>query len=343
MDETYVNGEKVGGMMQEGAWNQERVYSVPATLVVDTVLQLAVRVIDYQGGGGIWGNGKLLGIAPDSSETGIDLSGMWKYLPVAEYQSGVFHVFGSQGNQFKNCPKLPFDFSAYAPTALFNGMINPLVPFALRGAIWYQGEANTDAPALYKRTFPAMIADWRSAFRQGDFPFYFTQLAPWAYGPRTESQYLRESQLQTLRVRNTGMAVTLDIGNPKNIHPANKQDVGKRLALWALGRTYGKKVTVSGPIFKSMKIAKGKAILSFNYADGGLTLRAINGEHPFLVAGTDSVFRKGQVRVDGMTLVVSHPEIRRPIAVRYAWSNEDEGTLFNKAGLPAPSFRTDSW
>jgi sialate O-acetylesterase len=139
------------------------------------------------------------------------------------------------------------------------------------------------------------------------------------------------------------MAVTLDIGNPKNIHPADKEDVGKRLALWALAKTYKKNVPYSGPIYKSMKIAKSKIILSFDYAGNGLVLKGRNGELNFLVAGLDKVFKKAVVRVQGNTLVVSHPEILEPLAVRYAWSNIEEGTFFNKEGLPASSFRTDDW
>jgi sialate O-acetylesterase len=139
------------------------------------------------------------------------------------------------------------------------------------------------------------------------------------------------------------MAVTLDIGNPKTIHPANKQDVGGRLALWALGKTYGKTVVVSGPLYTSMKKSKGAIVLAFRYADGGLVLHPDSGATRFLIAGEDRLFKKAEVVVRGSTLIVSHPDIASPIAVRYAWSNTEAGTLFNGAGLPASSFRTDTW
>jgi sialate O-acetylesterase len=154
---------------------------------------------------------------------------------------------------------------------------------------------------------------------------------------------LREAQLQTLSVKNTGMAVTLDIGNPKNIHPTDKENLGKRLAWWALAKTYGKKIAYSGPIYKSMKAAKGKLVLSFDYANKGLVLKERNKGNNFFIAGEDKVFKKAVVKVDGTRLLLSHPDILKPVAVRYAWSNIDEGTLFNKEGLPAPSFRTDDW
>jgi sialate O-acetylesterase len=343
MDETYVNGKKVGGIMKDGFWKAERVYTIPDSVVSDSVLQIAVRVLDTQGGGGIWGDGKAMFVSSDSSETKIPLEGSWKYLPVAEYRVGIFWVYGATDNQFRNRPKLPLDFSGYTPTALFNGMISPIVPFAIRGAIWYQGESNTDKPALYKETFPAMIADWRKAFRQGDFPFYFVQIAPFNYGGQTNSQLLREAQFQTLNVKNTGMAVTLDIGNPKNIHPANKEGVGTRLALWSLAKTYGRKVECSGPLYKSMRIVKGTIVISFDHAGKGLVLRDQATDQNFTIAGEDKVFKKATVKVDGKKVVVFHTDVQSPQAVRYAWSDTAQGTLFNKEGLPASSFRTDAW
>jgi sialate O-acetylesterase len=342
MDETYVNGALVGHVLKEGYWKTERVYSIPDSLVRDSILQIAVRVIDYQGNGGIWGDGKKMYLSRDSSDT-ISIEGTWKYLPVAEYRSGVFSIFGGKNNQYKNRPRTPMNFSGYSATALYNGMINPLIPFTFRGVIWYQGENNVSNPELYKRTFPALIADWREAFAHGDFPFYYIQIAPYNYGPLSFSQSLREVQLQTLKVKNTGMVVTLDIGNPNNIHPANKIDVGDRLANCALAKTYGKKVTYSGPQYKSMKIQKGKIILSFDFTGKRLVIKERGGENNFIIAGKDSVFKKAVVKVIGKQLIVSSPEIAKPVAVRYAWSNTDEATLFNKEGLPASSFRTDIW
>ncbi len=343
MDETFVNGRPVGNYLSEDFWKIDRAYKISGSIIRDSLLQIAVRVIDTQGGGGIWGDAKNMQVYQDSSSTRISLAGNWKYLPVAEYRANTFYMFGAAGKEFYNRPKLTIDFSAKTPTALYNGMLHPLIPFAIKGVIWYQGEENTGQPALYKKLFPAMINDWRSAFSCGDFPFYFVQLAPWDYGIVTKSQLLREAQLQTLSVKNTGMVVTLDIGNPNNIHPANKQDVGKRLALWALSKTYGRKIAYSGRIYKSMKIQRGRIILSFQYAEKGLVLKNLKAGNKFQIAGNDMRFKDADVKIQGNKLVVSHPEILSPKAVRYAFHNTDEATLFNKEGLPASSFRTDDW
>jgi len=343
MDETYVNGQKIGEHMSDGFWSVNRVYKIPGTLVQDSLLQIAVRVIDLRGGGGLWGNGTKMVVAQDSGSTGISIEGVWKYLPVAELRSNTFYVYGAERNEYSKRPKFPIDFSQATPTSLFNGMISPLIPFTLKGVIWYQGENNVPNPMIYKKLFSSLITGWRKDFQSGDFPFYFVQIAPYDYGKDSKSQLLREAQLQTLSVKNTGMAVTLDIGNPKNIHPADKENLGKRLASLALAKTYGKKITYSGPIYKSMKAAKGKLVLSFEYANKGLVLKERNKENNFLIAGEDKVFKKAVVKVNGTKLHLSHPDILKPVAVRYAWSNIDEGTLFNKEGLPAPSFRTDDW
>jgi sialate O-acetylesterase len=343
MDETYVNGQPVGSYTTEGFWNLDRIYTIPGTAVPDSVLQIAIRVIDNQGGGGIYGKEQQLCVYRDSSGQRVSLAGKWKYLPVAEYRANVFYVYGAAGNVFYDRPKLSIQITANTPTSLYNGMINPLIPFSIRGAIWYQGESNTDKPELYKKLFPAMINNWRKAFRCGEFPFYFVQIAPYDYGEQTKSQILREAQLQTLSIQNTGMAVILDIGNPKNIHPANKMDVGRRLAVWALGKTYGKSVAYSGPLYRSMKKEKGKIVLSFQYATKGLVVKNLDGKNNFQIAGSDRQFKDADVVVKGNTLIVSRPDIRQPVAVRYAFTNTSEATLFNGEGLPASSFRTDDW
>ncbi|HMK39050.1 MAG TPA: sialate O-acetylesterase, partial [Bacteroidota bacterium] len=173
IDITYVNGTKVGAHEAEWTWNIARIYSVPKDLVDTTALTLAVRVIDYGGGGGgIYGTAASMRIHPASSEEGISLAGDWNYLPVAEYLSERLYVFGSAGNRFSGRPHLPYGFSAYSPTALFNGMIAPLAPYALAGVIWYQGESNAEAPRMYRTLFPLMIGNWRDAFRSSGLPFY---------------------------------------------------------------------------------------------------------------------------------------------------------------------------
>jgi len=343
MDATFVNGTLVGAHETEGAWNLARVYTVPGQCVDSTLVSIAVRVIDNGGGGGIYGGAQSLSLHPQGDEEKVSLAGDWRYLPVADYRGDRLYVFGPKGEQFFNRPHLPFDFSGYSPTALYNGMVAPLAPFSLAGVIWYQGESNAGAPAMYRTLFPLMIGNWRSTFKNPQLPFYFVQIAPYAYDPRTPSQYLRESQFLTLNVKNTGMAVTMDIGNVRNIHPANKQEVGRRLALWALARTYGKKVVYSGPLYRSSKYLNDRIELSFDQAAHGLVVTGSEGGNGFLIAGDDRVFKPADVRVDGNRLIVSHPSIRSPKAVRYAFTNISQATLFNTDGLPSPSFRTDGW
>jgi sialate O-acetylesterase len=346
IDETFVNGVKVGGHEVAGEWNVNRVYDVPSSLIDSTLVQIAVRVIDYGGGGGLYGDQKLMSIHPKDGEKPISLAGDWKYNPVAEYFGNTFFVFGAAGNQYETRPRVQIDLSAYTPTALYNGMISPLIPFSIRGVIWYQGEADAGNPKQYKKLFPLLIENWRNDFKIGDFPFYFVQIAPYDYGTATQSQYLREVQTATLSVKNTGMAVTLDIGNPKNIHPTDKQDVGERLALWALAKTYKRNVSYSGPIYKSMKKLKGSLELLFDHADKGLVLTGGVFGTGFQIAAADRVFKNvspDEIKVLGNRLIVSHPDIAHPVAVRYDFSNTPEATLFNTDGLPAPSFRTDDW
>lgn len=349
MDVTFVNGIKIGSYETAGYWQTDRVYTIPAEIVKDKNLTIAVRVIDNQGGGGIWGTPDKMKIHPKDSDSSnksdeiISLATSWKYLPLAEFTDGKFYVFGYANEEFNNRPKLSIDLSAYTPTTLYNGMIAPLIPYRIKGVIWYQGESNTGNPELYKILFPLMIKNWREDWKQGNFPFYYVQIAPYNYGESTPSQKLREAQLQTLSVPKTGMVVTLDIGNPENIHPGNKKEVGERLALWALAKDYNKKVVYSGPIYKSMKIVNDKIELTFDYADGGLVLKEKNGENNFLIAGEDKIFKKAEVKVVGKKLIVFNSDVKNPVAVRYCWDNVSEGTLFNKAKLPASSFRTDNW
>ena len=343
MDETYVNGQLVGSHLDEGLWTTDRVYAVPETIVRDSVLQIATRVLDTRGSGGIYGDEKKLCVYQDSSASRISLAGTWKYLPVAEYRANVFYVYGTAGREFDHRPKPPIQISTSTPTSLYNGMVSPLVPFSIRGVIWYQGETDAGLPELYRKLFPAMIGDWRKAFHCGEFPFYFVQIAPYDYGDTIQSQLLREAQLQTLSVRNTGMAVTLDIGNPKNIHPADKQDVGRRLALCALAKTYGKTNAFSGPLCRWKIQGRDRIVLTFQHADGGLYLKNLGAGNGFQIAGRDRQFKDAKVTIRGNKLIVSHPDILHPQAVRYAFSNTAEATLFNGEGLPAPSFRTDTW
>lgn len=226
-----------------------------------------------------------------------------------------------------------------SPYKLYNAMIAPLIPYTIKGVIWYQGESNADRAYQYRKLFPAMINNWRSEWGK-EFPFYFAQIAP----HRSQRPEIREAQLLTmLSVPKTGMAVLTDAGDSLDIHPRNKQVVGKRLALWALAKDYGKKELVfSGPVYKAMTVEKEKIRLSFDYTEGGLF--AMGGPlTEFTIAGADQIFVPAQAKIEGNTIVVWSDGIANPEAVRFAWKRIPEPNLYNKAGLPASPFRTDSW
>jgi len=236
------------------------------------------------------------------------------------------------------------------PANLYNGMVAPLLRFSIRGAIWYQGESNVSRAVQYRTLFPAMISNWRADFGQGDFPFHFVQLAPFGYNrnnPNADKRpcaELWEAQLMTLRsVPNTGMAVTTDIGNVQDIHPKNKQEVGRRLALWSLAQDYGRKDLVySGPLYKAVKVEGSKMRVSFDHAKG---LKARDGQalSHFTISGADQNFVPAEARVEGGSLVVSSSAVAAPVAVRFAWSEDSEPNFVNEAGLPASPFRTDDF
>ena len=224
----------------------------------------------------------------------------------------------------------------------FNAMIAPLIPYGIAGTIWYQGESNTVAPLNYSRLFPAMIKDWRNKWGH-EFPFYYVQIAPFKYDTPDVGVLLRESQLKAMSVPNTGMVVISDIGDITNIHPTNKQDVGYRLAQWALAKTYGKTdVSHSGPVYTKMKTDGKKIKLFFDYAEKGLVAKGGTLTH-FEIAGIDQQFVPAKAKIIGNTIEVSNRKVKAPIAVRFAWDNIAEPNLFNADGLPASAFRTDEW
>ena len=343
MDAAYVNGRLVGSHETEGLWKLERSYPVPHAIVDTTVLTVAVRVMDIGGGGGMYGSPQSMCVRPEGGDDRVPLAGDWRFLPVAEFRGSVFSVFGARGEEYRHRPVLPLDFSPSTPTALYNGMIAPLVPYRIAGVIWYQGESNVARPAQYARLFPVMIGDWRGAFRSPGLPFCFVQIAPYEYGPASASQLLREAQLRTLRVPHTGMAVTLDIGNVHSIHPANKQEVGRRLALLALRDVYGRSLLAAGPLLRTVKAYRDRIELGFSGAGRGLVVTQTEQGNGFAIAGSDSVFVPADVVVRGDMLVVSGDGVLFPRAVRYAFTNTAGATLFNSEGLPASSFRTDGW
>ncbi len=227
-------------------------------------------------------------------------------------------------------------------TVLFNGMIAPVIPFALRGAIWYQGESivgGEDGRALYPHVQAALIKDWRELWGEGEFPFYIVQLA--ALKNNSNHPSVREAQATVLSLPNTGMAVTIDIGDPKNVHPHNKQDVGDRLARIALANVYKRRLEFSGPVFKAMKVEGTTVRLSFTHLGGGLLAKG-GPLKTFVIAGADGKFIPADAKVEGKTVVVRSAEVASPVAIRYAWESYPEGcNLYNADGLPAAPFRTD--
>jgi sialate O-acetylesterase len=342
MDRAYFNGMLIGQHEQDGFWNTERKYAVPGHLIKAGKNTIAVRVVDNQGNGGLFGKPEQLTLHLVSEpNTTIRLDGIWKYQPIAEYKDGVFYIYDRGKNEYLNRPKILVSISPLTPTFLYNAMIAPLVPFAIKGAIWYQGESNTGEPLKYRTLFPLMIKNWRQDWGRGEFPFYYVQIAPFEYG-ETPSQELREAQMLSMKVPHAGMAVTLDIGDARNIHPGKKQEVGERLALWALAKDYKKKLTCSGPIFKRIKIEGDRIRVSFDYAGTGLAAGA-NGLNGFEIAGPDKKYHPAQVEIQGKQLLVQSDLVKSPVAVRYAWSNTASASLFNKEGLPASSFRSEAW
>ncbi|MHC4123521.1 MAG: sialate O-acetylesterase [Planctomycetota bacterium] len=230
------------------------------------------------------------------------------------------------------------------PSLLYNAMLSPIMPYGIRGVIWYQGEANARRAYQYRKLFPTMIENWRNDWGQGEFPFYYVQIAPFnRKDEKWAAMELREAQLMTLSLPNTGMVVTMDIGNVNDIHPKNKQDVGRRLSLWVLADTYGKKgIVCSGPIYKGMKKEGDKIRLFFDYLDGGLVASEGALTH-FEIAGRDKNFVNAEANIDGDTVVVYNEKVSKPVAVRFGWSNTAVPNLYNRAGLPASPFRTDDW
>jgi sialate O-acetylesterase len=338
MDSTWINGTRVGGIEAPGRWQTPRKYKIDPAIIKPGRNVIAVKVIDTGGGGGIYGNPDQmkLGPAQAADESAIRLAGQWRY---------------KKGFDLKSMPPQPrppvLVNNPNAPTSLYNAMIAPLLPYGIQGAIWYQGESNAGRAYQYRQLFPAMIQNWRQDFKQGNFSFLFVQLANFmaTLPDPCDSDWaeLREAQLMTLSLPNTGMAVIIDIGDANDIHPKNKQDVGKRLALWALAKTYGKKLVYSGPIYKSMKIQGRDIILNFDQIGTGLVAQGGQSLKGFAIAGADRKFVWADARIDGQTVVVSSDKVPEPVAVRYAWANNPVCNLYNKEGLPASPFRTDDW
>ncbi|MGA2061203.1 MAG: sialate O-acetylesterase [Thermoguttaceae bacterium] len=322
-DTTWVNGVQIGSM---DIWNAPREYHIPEGVMKSGRNAIAIRVLDTGGPGGFFGKAEQMSLelAGDKSAVPVSLAGQW------HSRTGV---------SLSKTPRFPVraDNNPNAPTVLYNAMLAPLQSFPIKGAIWYQGESNSDRPRQYLELFPLMIADWRRAWDVRDFPFLFVQIAPHV-GMVPE---IREVQFRTLaKTSNTAMAVTTDIGDANDIHPARKGPVGIRLALAARTLAYGEKIEYSGPLFESMKVEGNKALISFAHAGGGLVAK--DGElKGFTIARVDKKFVPAKAEIKGNTIVVWSDEITSPVAVRYGWSNVPEVNLFNREGLPASPFRTD--
>jgi sialate O-acetylesterase len=323
-DSAFINGVFVGTTSYQ---YPPRRYEVKANLLKAGKNILIVRVINNSGIGGFVLDKPYQLVV---NEQTIDLQGDWQYRLGA-----IMKPLAGQ------------TFVKYKSTGLYNAMISPLLNFSIKGVLWYQGESNAERPVEYRQLFPALIQDWRNNWKQGDFPFLFVQL-PNFMEPKpapSESNWalLREAQLKTLSLPNTGMAVAIDIGEWNDIHPLNKLDVAKRLALAAQKVAYGdSKVIYSGPIYQSMNIKGNKAILSFDHIGNGLIAKGNKPLNQFAIAGTDKKFVWATAHIKKNRVVVWSDKIQNPVAVRYAWADNPEGAnLYNKEGLPASPFRTD--
>ncbi|MBT8395749.1 MAG: 9-O-acetylesterase [Gemmatimonadetes bacterium] len=332
-DRTWVNGSEITGPVE--AWNVPREYPAEPSQLREGRNVISIRVEDTGGNGGIVGSPDQLFVQVGSERR--PLADSWAF------RLGEVRVPGTPKNR--------------VPLVLYNAMIHPLLPFPIKGAIWYQGESNANAESafVYRDLFPSMIEDWRGRWGVGDFPFLWVQLANYmAPDPQpVESAWamLRESQSATLSVENTGQAVIIDIGEADDIHPRNKQDVGLRLSLAARHLAFGEDILYSGPTYSSHSVAGGQITIEFDHTGQGLTGRAVDGTlgsgvplGGFAVAGADGTYRWADARIEGSTVVVSSPDVPSPVAVRYAWGNNpDRANLYNVDGLPASPFRTDSW
>ena len=331
-DTTFLNGQKIG---ENTAWNKPRLYETPAELLKEKNM-LSIRVNDGGHGGGIHGQAKDIFISIEG-EAPIPLAGEWKFKPSIKTAA-----LGAK-------PEVPFA-GPNNPTVLHNAMVHPIVPYSVRGTIWYQGESNAGRAYQYRKLMPMLVKDWRSKWTV-EMSFYWVQLANFLEPSKqpTGSTWaeLREAQSMALRAPKTGQAVIIDIGEANDIHPKNKQDVGKRLALIALAKDYGKDIEYSGPVYKSISIEGSKVRLSFDHADGLHAKANAKGEtklRRFEIAGADQKFVWADATIEGTQVIVTHADIKQPVAVRYAWADNPEGcNLYNKAGLPASPFRTDQW
>ncbi|HEX5168944.1 MAG TPA: sialate O-acetylesterase [Cyclobacteriaceae bacterium] len=325
-DSVFINGKFVGGRPSQYI---PRNYDIPAELLKDGKNSITVRVVCPSGRGGFVPEKQYAIIL---NKEIIDLSGTWKYRLGCKMENLV----GSS-------------FIMWRATGLYNGMIAPLLPYTIKGVIWYQGESNVSRAEQHRSLFPALIHNWREKWNQGDFPFLFVQLPNFNEPQKEPSDggwaRFRETQTAALAVPNTGMAVAIDIGEWNDIHPLNKKDLGYRLSLAAQKVAYGEKdVVYSGPMYESMKIKGNKVTLSFKQTGGGLIAKGSKELKYFAIAGEDKKFVWATAEIRNNKIIVWNDKVAKPVAVRYAWADDPEGAnLYNKEGLPASPFRTDNY
>lgn len=326
IDTTWLNGVKLGSTIGPRA---DRNYEIPAGTLKVGENRLLVRVVDSGGGGGIW-NPKQPPtlLTKDPQPLHLDLSGPW------EIVVGFDLATTSDSPPRRSMPRYK-----NSPGVLFNGMIAPIIPYTIRGAIWYQGESNRSNPDEYRALFPTMIADWRARWGLDDFPFLYVQIAPYRDMPPA----IREAQRLTLaRTANTAMVVTTDIGDANDIHPTNKEPVGERLALAARALAYGEPIVHSGPLYKTVQFEGKKARLSFDSVGPGLISGDGEALRGFEIAASDGIYHPADARIVSNEIILSSENVQKPVAARYGWSDVPDVNLFNKSGLPASPFRTDS-
>lgn len=336
-DDAWVNGVRVGGTRDDGRWSMPRRYEIPAGVLKPGINVIAVRVVDTGGAGGINGRPEQLQLRVGDEAT-VALAGEW------------------QMRRGPAMDQLPPIGGAPQPgpntaTVLFNGMIAPVAPMALAGVAWYQGESNLNEPERYASLLSTMIGAWRGVFERDALPFLFVQIAPFGYAnDQGRAALLREAQAEVMTVPATAMVVTLDVGDPADIHPRDKRTVGQRLARAALAIAHGQEIDAAGPRYGGMTIDGGSIRLRFDGAPGGLApaagadSSALSG---FTIAGADQRFVKAEARISGDEVIVSSSRVDQPVAVRYAWEAAPSATLFGRTGegvlLPVGPFRTDRW
>lgn len=327
-DSTYVNGVLIGATTNKP--QSSRIYTIPSGVLKQGDNLISIRISDSTNTGGISGDTSSMSIL--MRETSIPLTGLWSFQVEKTYNVPIWIT-----------PNV-------YPSLLYNAMIHPITKLAVKGIIWYQGEANVDRAHDYAKGFPLLINDWRQQFHQSDLPFLFVQISSFNWGNGNSNKgslwgELREAQTKALSLKNTGMAVTVDIGETNNIHPQNKQDVGKRLAAIALNKVYGENMKYKGPSFSGMETKADSVVVKFTDAESGLV---VNDKYQYLkgfeIAGADQVFHYATAVVENNKVVVYSKMVSKPLAVRYAWADDaSDANLYNGDGFPAVPFRTDNW